>query len=519
MRHSGSAKERHLAKSLSEQRGARGRPQLTSVLFRPVTLISLLLIGFFAFGALIVLGGFAKDLRKAPPGQATPRSISAVGYKALTDYLERLDYDIEETRGKRDFYERGNRLVIYSPAWPSGRVKRSLKSQGDETSLIILPKWSVSPMTAQKGEESRKGWARKDRGSGLYYPSSYRGMIEDLPVIKRKRDTSPDAQPFFVTPKDRILSDSHAPDFASLQYFDLTSRWTKHLDILREIREAEAEERRRKRAEERGRKYEPKKKKKKKSEAEDEDNDTDEASEEKKPDPLPQHEVLFKIDGHAVLIRLEGTDTFVLSEPDLVNTMAFTSQGGAMLASALIDDVIDEAGIDLLTADFDVSLHGIQSNRNIIKLMVTPPFLAATLCLLAAGGLVAWQGFNRFGDPSRMKPDYAQGPVSLARTAAEFMGIANRAHRTGEAYAELLRRQVAIQLGYKARTSDHIDTLLDAREKRLKITPTYEELKRAISGAEPLSYGQYAQALTTWRDAMTETDFNAAAPPNSKPDS
>ena len=78
---------------------------------------------------------------------------------------------------------------------------------------------------------------------------------------------------------------------------------------------------------------------------------------------------------------------------------------------------------------------------------------------------------------------------------------------------------MAIQLGYKARTSDHIDTLLDAREKRLKITPTYEELKRAISGAEPLSYGQYAQALTTWRDAMTETDFNAAAPPNSKPDS
>jgi len=133
--------------------------------------------------------------------------------------------------------------------------------------------------------------------------------------------------------------------------------------------------------------------------------------------------------------------------------------------------------------------------------MVTPPFLAATLCLLAAGILVAWQGFNRFGDPARVKPDYAQGPVSLARTAAEFMGVANRAHSTGAEYAELIRRQVAAHLGYKDRAMTHIDTLLDAREKRLKIQPPYEDLKTAISNADPLSYGQYAQALTTWRDS------------------
>jgi len=81
MRQSGTARERHLAQSLSGTRKGSGRPGLSNVLFKPMTLISLILIGFFAFGALIVLGGFAKDLRKTEPGQATPRSISAVGYK------------------------------------------------------------------------------------------------------------------------------------------------------------------------------------------------------------------------------------------------------------------------------------------------------------------------------------------------------------------------------------------------------------------------------------------------------
>jgi len=459
-----------------------------------------------------VLGGFANDLRKAPPGQATPRSVSAVGYKALADYLERLDYHMEETRGKRAYYERSNRLVIYTPSRPLARVKRSLKAQGRETSLIILPKWQVRKYIAESGQEKRTGWVRKSRGSGLYYESLYRNMIDGLPVVQRSRAQSIDAKVSFETPKNRLLSKGFTPDFEDLQYFDLTTEWTDYVEILDVFREAEAEERRRKIAEERGDKYEPKKKKKSdKKETEADEESEDEA------EPLPNHEVLMRIEGHPVLIRLEDTETYILSDPDLMNTMAFKKQGGAQLASAIIDDVIEHAEVDVLSVDFDVSLHGIQSSRNIIKLMVTPPFLAATLCLLAAGGLVAWQGYNRFGDPARVRPDYAQGPVSLAQTAAEFMAEANRAHRTGEAYAELVKRQVIKQLGIKARKADYIDELLEARETRLKIQPTYEDLKRAISGAEPQSYGQYARALTTWRGAMTETDLQAqpAPPPTS----
>jgi len=420
MRQQGTARERQLAQSLSEARSTRGRLGLSSILFRPVTLISLVLIGFFAFGALIVLGGFANDLRKAPPGQATPRSESAVGYKVLTKYLERLDYDIAETRGKRDSYDRENRLVIYSPSNPYGRIKKSLKSQGNETKLIILPKWTVSPFMPQKGE------ARKMRGAGVYHEEIYQRMLDDIPVIRRKEDPSPDANPRFKSQNARLLSENYTPDFEGLQYFDLETYWPDHIKSLRERDRLRMEERRREQAEARGETYEPKTEKsdKKKPKAEDKDKeDGKDAEPEPEPEPLPNPEILLEIDGHPVLIRMEETQTYILSEPDLVNTMAFQTQGGAQLASALIDEIITTAQVDQLTVDFDVSLHGIESNRNIVKLMVTPPFLAATLCLIAAGGLVAWQGFNRFGDPARVRPDYAQGPVSLAKTAAEFMGI------------------------------------------------------------------------------------------------
>ena len=500
----GTARERHLAQSLSGRGKGNRRLGVSAVLFRPITLISLILIGFFAFGALIVLGGFAKDLRKAPPGQATPRSVSAVGYKALTEYLEKLDYDVGETRGNRDYYDREERLVIYTPSRPTRRLNKILKSEGEAVNLVILPKWSVGQMVARRGEDAGTGWARKTSKRGLNYIGIYNSMLEDMPVVRRHNAPSPDAQILFTTPQSRTLSETYKPDFKDLQYFDVAARWPDYQEELTKTLRQETEERRRKAAEDKGEVYKPKEQKE-----DEKSDDEDKAKEEvKTPDPLPEHEIILEIDGHPVLIQLEGTQTYVLSEPDLINTMAFNTQGGAQLTSAIIDEIIRDADTFNLSVDFDVSLHGIEANRNIVKLMVTPPFLAATLCLLAAGGLVAWQGFNRFGDPARLRPDYAQGPVSLAQTAAEFMGIANRAHKTGEDYAALIRRQVTADLGYKARTTDHIDKILDAREKRLEIQPVFADLKHAIADADAQSYGQYARALTTWRDAMTQDGFS-----------
>lgn len=495
----GTARERNLAQKL-KGRSSGSRLGVSSVLFRPITLICLILIGVFAFGALVVLNGFAKDFRKAPPGQATPHSVSAVGYKALSKYFENLDYDVNETRGNRNYNDRDNRLVIYTPSSPTRKLSKLIEGDGDAINLIVLPKWSVGQMRPQKGEESQKGWARKTSKEGLYYESRYSTLLKNIPVTRRLGSPIADATVVFKTQQANPAPNNYKPDFKTLQYFDLNVRWSNFREELLEINRQEREELRKKAAAAKGETYEPQEKK----------NPKTESAEEKKPaetKPLPEHKVILEIDGHAVLIRLEDTETYILSEPDLVNTMAFNSQNGAQLTNAIIDTVIHNAGAHAMSVDFDVSLHGIEANRNFIKLMVTPPFLAATLCLLTAGGLVGWQGFNRFGDPARVRPDFAQGPISLAQTAAEFMSVANRAHKTGKNYAALIRQQVTTELGYKSRTTDAIDTLLDAREKRLKIQPIFVDIERAIANADTISYGQYAHALIVWRDAMIQSDF------------
>ena len=495
------ARETLFSNSLSGRQSGLKRTGISRVLFKPTTLIALLAIALFSFGALMVLSGFAKDFRKTTPAQATPRSVSAVGYKPLRDYMKANGFLAPETRGNRPYYEKHNRLVILTPARPYSRLNRDVKNPEDnEIRLIILPKWSVAEMRAQKGEEARQDWARKTSEDGLHRLNNYNYLLDDMPVVKRVENISQNINIEFHDIKNRNLPDTSKLDIDSLQYFDLETRWLDYRKLLRELREIQKEAERKKQAEERGETYEPPKEKKSKKK------DNKEEEIEKKLDPLPEYDVIMRIDGHPVLIRLKDSRTFLMSEPDLLNTMAFQTQTGARLALGVVDEVLIESEAEFYHADFDVSLHGIEENRNIIKLMVTPPFLAATLCLLLAGGLIGWQGFNRFGDPISERPDYAQGPVSLAETAAEFMEVANRTQHTGAAYADLVRRQVIEQLGFKGRSESAVETLLDSREKRLEISPNFAALKQSISNANPQSYGAYARALTAWRNSMIKTE-------------
>jgi len=472
-----------LADQLSGTQSGLKDGRAGSVVFRPTTLLALLVIGLFSFAALIVLSGFADDLRRDPPGQATPRSVSAVGYKAIVDLLTDLDYDVRETRGDRPRWQQRSRLVLYTPASRSAPLMEvRKKAEDNEISLIVLPKWSVSPMIAQPGETSRRGWVRKTTYQ-RYYTRSFDALIADLPPIRRQTGTSFKAEATF----DALPADSTAQgdtiNVDGLQYFvtqpDLPTELadtalTRALeDILAQNSPPETEE------------------------------GTEETSPgaeevENKVTAIP----VLSIDSKAVLIRLDGTNTFVLSEPDLLNTAGLETRSGANVAVNLINEVISQAEAESWTVDIDFAVHGLTAGRNVVKLMLTPPFLAATLCLLAAGGLVAWQGFNRFGDPETSRPDYAQGPVSLARTAAEFMKVAGRAHRTGASYAALIRRQVAATLGYRARDRERLDALLDGRERRQNITPGYHDLAQALETATPEDYAARARALDGWRRAM-----------------
>ena len=206
-----------------------------------------------------------------------------------------------------------------------------------------------------------------------------------------------------------------------------------------------------------------------------------------------------------VLVKIEDTVTYILSDPDFLNTMGLSTKSRARFAVNIIDAVIADAGADTGRVDFDLTLHGFGGKTNVVKVLTQPPFLAATLCLLAAGGLIAWQAFSRFGDPLKTQRDYALGKFSLADNAARFIRIAGREPNMAPDYVRLVRKQVIKALDLNGRRAQDIDTILARREETLGLPNRYLDLhNRAGVTIDNMALMQLAEDLGLWKVRMIE---------------
>lgn len=518
-------KESHL--KVRNTLAGRERSGAVAALMRPVVLASVLAVSIFAFAALILLSGYADELRQTPPGQASPNARSAIGYAGLIDYLKDLDYVVEKSETtKRGAFEYQYALKTYFI--PNGFATEDYrKLPGDEARLIVLPKWSVRPLPIDAGQPGAgQGWVGKTRNGSLINTLSLRQITgktseegEDTEVgISRLRRgvAAPEFRyiSYFYSEDDdtytaRENSETVSLNIERLQYFDRDTRSLYGMDLFEMLQDLQEQE---KAAKENAKKTTEDEDKDPEDKAVKDTNQSDET-----PDSIDdviinseatggvfpeRHTVLMRAGDYPVLIRLDDTQVYLLSDPDLLNTTALATRTGANMAVSIIDEVIADSGMTSQNLDVDVTLHGAGSRNNLVKLMTRPPFLAMTLCLLGAAALLGWQATTRFGDPILTKPDFAQGPVALAKTAANLMETAGRSHRTGAGFAELVKQQVIQELGYHGRTAEQLSALLGAREKVRHITPQYDDLQRAIAEAGPETFIQHAQALSHWRTAM-----------------
>jgi len=214
---------------------------------------------------------------------------------------------------------------------------------------------------------------------------------------------------------------------------------------------------------------------------------------------------IIRVKEGPVLVKVKDTTTYILSDPDFLNTMGIASKSRARFAVNIIDAVIKDAGADPGRVDFDLTLHGFGGKTNVVKVLTQPPFLAATLCLLAAGGLIAWQAFSRFGDPLKQQRDYALGKFSLADNAARFIRIAGREPNMAPDYVRLVRKQVIKDLDLGGRRAQDIDTILVRREETLGLPNTYLDLhNRAGVTTDNMALMQLAEDLADWKKRMIE---------------
>jgi hypothetical protein len=83
-------------------------------------------------------------------------------------------------------------------------------------------------------------------------------------------------------------------------------------------------------------------------------------------------------------------------DADLFNNYGMSRASNAQLAEKLIQATLDG---DPRKVSFDLTLAGYGRSPSLLALAFTPPFLAATLCLLLAAAVTLWRAYQRFGPP------------------------------------------------------------------------------------------------------------------------
>jgi hypothetical protein len=178
----------------------------------------------------------------------------------------------------------------------------------------------------------------------------------------------------------------------------------------------------------------------------------------------------------------------VVAEPDLLNNYGLGDLERARLAHALIDATVDD-DTDMPVV-FDLTLAGLGRSQNLLTLAFTPPFLAATLCLLLAALVIAWRGFRRFGPPVAEAPTLAKGKRQLARNGAALVERARRLHLLGPPYAALVGARIAEALAIREPDSEAREAAIARVLAARGLAPDYAEraeaLRRARHSAELL---------------------------------
>ncbi|MXP15599.1 DUF4350 domain-containing protein [Altererythrobacter confluentis] len=177
----------------------------------------------------------------------------------------------------------------------------------------------------------------------------------------------------------------------------------------------------------------------------------------------------------------------VVAEPDLMNNYGMADRDRALLASRIITLAMQGKDLPIV---FDLTQSGLGGAKNLLTLAFTPPFLAATICMMLAMLVIGWRAFHRFGPPVAESRAIAFGKRQLVANSASLMQRTGRLHLLSAPYALMMQHRVADALGLRHPDLAEIDAALARR-----------------LGDEP----QFSQLIAQLRDARTQIQVLRAA--------
>lgn len=215
------------------------------------------------------------------------------------------------------------------------------------------------------------------------------------------------------------------------------------------------------------------------------------------PDWIP---VVVDERGGAVLAMDRESLTYVLADPDLISTQGLKTLTGARTAVALLDIVRADSPIM-----FDLTLHGFQRTRNLLRLMLEPPLLGMTLVFAALTVFAGFQAAVRFGPARIADRVIALGKRGLADNTAGLVRLARREHHMATPYALIVRAAVARSIGASRGLSDAaLNAFLDRVSRTVGAQDTYSALaEQARTTKTPGDLIRVAGALHRWNQELT----------------
>ena len=424
-----------------------------NALFARTTLIALVLTSLVSFIAWVVLSAYAEDLDPGQDGRPHALSKSSIGYAGIVRLMNAIQPgQAHLSRGQGSEYNRSLNVITLDRWMSFGEDQLDTFST---PILIILPKWNA------RRKIGRRGWVEQ---------------APDRPLLDKKKwaiTTFDGEQSVFVeqsqTPQNLRLEYYHSRD--EIDWNDTAStrqriakRGLKPSEFATPIKHLQTM---------RGSNLEP---------------------------------ILVDENGHIVLALLGGYSIYVLSEPDLINNAGLSEADRAAFSLSMLK-ALGTSNRD--TIFFDVSMHGFDRTRNMMKLAFEPPFGAATLCTFIAALVLSWRAGTRFGPTKRAERAYALGKRALADNSAALIKLARRDHRYAQGYLDLVRRAAAKLMGaprnlYGEALDKHLDRYVAARHKDGDAAPTLAEL-RTEAGAthDRASLIQVARRIFKWKQEFS----------------
>ena len=176
--------------------------------FRPLTVMLMVLAGVFAFSAYFVLSAFAPDLRGAgDDGGANALSRSAIGFAGVVRLLQAEGIADQVDRKGAGHRDANWSLLVATPDEDTKTSDLFALATPNTAMLIVMPKWEVAP------DDSNPGWVKQ---TGVVDLAALKALLGDQVNATFARRDGP-AAPVSLGSTDTSLQTRTTGPIAKLQ--------------------------------------------------------------------------------------------------------------------------------------------------------------------------------------------------------------------------------------------------------------------------------------------------------------